>query len=761
VPRAAYNPSRRRFLIAGATIAGGLTVGLALDSLTDRLGDPTLVPVRDGQLALNAWLKIDRHGVVTVMVPRAEMGQGTHTALSMLVAEELDADWSRVRVENAPVERVYGNVAIIQSSLGTPAETDGLLLHLARAGLGKFAALVGVQVTGGSSSVRDAWTPMRIAGATARAMLVNVAAERWNLLPTQLITRNGGVEFPPEKRIADFGTLVAAAAEAGLPTDVRLKARADWRLIGNSPPRVDAVAKGNGAAIFGLDVRAPELLYAAVRQLGLPGDKVSVADTRNALSNPGVKKIVPIASGVAVVADSFWRASKAAQSIQLKLQSAANFDDVSLDAAIDTALSAAEATSYEARGDAMTVLGDGTETHAALYRVPYLAHACMEPMNCTVKVTASACELWLGHQAPSLVTDAAADQLGLSEDAITLHQTFLGGGFGRRVELDVVGIAIEVGRAMPGQTVQVIWSREEDIQHDMYRPAAAAQMRGAIAADGLPVALYHRLTSSSVVRSFMSRLNASLAPETEEPANAEGMSARPYAIEHVSIEHVPLELPVPVGFWRSIGFSQNGFFYEAFLDELAGLAGRDPFAYRQDLLRSQPRHLRVLNTAARAAGWEPNSSAPKGFGRGIALVESFGSIVAQVLELELVAPDAVKLLRVICAIDCGTVVHPDQVRAQMESSITFGLSAALFGKINFQAGQVQQSNFHDYPVMRMQQMPQIDVLIVDSIAEPGGVGEPGTPPIAPALVNALYSATGKRFRELPLIGEHLRLVSDH
>ena len=756
---AAYNPSRRRFLVAGASVAGALVVGFTLNSLSDRLGDGRTVPVSNGEIALNAWLKIDRDGYVTVMVPRAEMGQGVHTALAALVAEELDADWDRVRVEQAPVERIYGNVALVQNAL--PVDDDsGLVVHLARAGLGTVAALLGLQVTGGSTSIRDAWQPMREAGATARAMLVQVAAERWNLLPEQLLVRNGVVEFPPENRKADYAALVAVAARLGLPSNVRLKPLAEHRLIGAPVQRLDIPAKINGTAMFAIDARAAGLLYASIRHVGVAGERLQGFDAGATKAMSGVRRVVRLPNAVAVVADSYWRAHKAAIALVLQTEVHATLNDEAIQLALERALRSAQPDVHESRGEPLAELTasptSDAKTHSARYQVPYLAHACMEPMNCTVRLSTTQIELWIGHQAPSLVLDAVNDATGLSGSSVILHQTYLGGGFGRRVELDAVRSAIAIAKAMPGETIQLIYSREEDLRHDVYRPAAAAEFEAKLDLQGLPQVLRARLSSSSVVSAFMARVNGAEQVDEEERSNTEGVTHRPYAIEHVQIEHVPPQLPIPVGFWRSVGYSQNSFFYESFIDELASVAGIDPFAYRKQLLKDAPAHLRVLATAARAAGWD-NAEVRADFGRGIALVESFGSIVAQVVEVDVVSTGAIQLRRVVCAVDCGIVVNPDQLRAQMESSIVFGLSAALFGEINFDDGSVRQSNFHDYPVLRMRQMPEIEVHIVKSLRAPGGAGEPGTPPSAPALANAIFAATGERLRSLPLLGNELRI----
>lgn len=739
-------PSRRHFLIAGAAAGGALLIGFGLRD-PGRVGDGSGVPVSGSEVALNAYLKLDAEGGITVLLPRAEMGQGVSTALPMLLAEELAVDVASVRVEFAPAGPEYANVAIVLDGLPTTAEAAGPLAALQRGATARVARWMGLQVTGGSTSVRDAWLPMREAGAVARELLLRAAGAKWGVERARLYAADGRVHDPRGGRTLGYADLAVRAARLPPDRPPALRGPAGWTQIGTSPRRLDGLAKVSGTARFGIDARPEGLLYAALALLPAPARRLTSADTEAARAMRGVQAVVMLPDGVAVVADNSWRARQAADAVRLSGEGGpAVRDEAELATLLDTALDAGEARVYEQRGAALGA-ADAT-TLDADYAVPFLAHACMEPLNCTARIDADACTLWLPTQAPELARGLAALTLGLSRQQVTVERTYLGGGFGRRAEMDVVRTALRVAQALPGRAVQVLWSREQDFAHDVFRPAARARLRARLGADGLPLALHVRLASDSVLRGLKGRLWAGLDRDGPDPTCVDGCIERPYALPRVQVEHVAVHSGIPVGFWRSVGFSQNVFFYESFVDEMALAAGIDALDYRRRLLGGHPRHLAVLERAARAAGWE-EPLAP-GRGRGIALAECFASIVAQVVEVS-VSGDRLRVERVTCAIDCGTVVHPDQVRAQISGAIVFALSAALWGRIDLRDGAVQESNFDGQPLLRMPDMPAVVVELLDRRpAPPGGVGEPGVPPLAPALANALFAASGQRVRQLPI-----------
>jgi isoquinoline 1-oxidoreductase beta subunit len=632
----------------------------------------------------------------------------------MLIAEELEADWSKIRIEFAPADKAYINT------------------------------LIGMQGTGGSTSVRAAWTPLRKAGAAAREMLVSAAAQTWGVDRSECRAERGAVMHAPSKRRLTYGTLVAKAATLPAPQDVALKDPKDWRILGTGVRRLDTPPKVDGSARFGIDVTVPGMLVAVVARCPVIGGKVASFDATKAKAVPGVRHVVQITSGVAVVADGYWPAMKGREALELKWDEGPNARVSS--ASISQLLNQrADQPGAVARhdGDPDTALTGAATRYEATYELPFLAHATMEPMNGTAHVRPDGVDIWAPTQFQTSVQGLGARIGGVPLEKVKVHTTYLGGGFGRRSELDFIQEALETSKAV-GAPVKVIWSREDDIQHDQYRPACVHRLRAGVDANGQPVAWTHRIVAPSI----MARVFPDFVKNGIDPEAVEGGVGMPYAIPNAHVDYHMPDTGIPVGFWRSVNNTFHAFVVESFVDELAHGAKKDPYEYRRDLLGKAPRHLGVLNLAATKAGW--GTPLPEGRSRGIAVWKSFESYVAEVAELSMTQEGGVRVHRVVCAVDCGPVVNPSIVEAQMQSGIVYGLTAALWGEITIDSGRVRQSNFHDYPMVRMAEMPTIEVHIVPSSDEQGGVGEPATPPIAPAVCNAIFAATGKRIRKLPI-----------
>jgi len=758
-PPKAQKKWRRRFLITAGVLGGALAIGVwRLYRERDRLSPPPGLKARDREAILTAWLKIAPDGRITVEVPRQEMGQGITTALPMLVAEELDVDLAQVGFEQAPVDPVYANATILGDSVPFRPDDASWFAAIARVTQAKFGEVLGVMATGGSTSVRDAWEPMRRAGATARAMLVEAAAKQMGVAAAQCTVRNGVIEHTGSGKRATFGEVAVAAANLPIPREVSLKDPTRFTVLGRSQPRLDIPAKVDGTAQYAMDVRLPGMLYAAVAQCPAFGGTLKSFNAEQAQSRAGVKGVLSLpatstsAAAVVVVAEHYWQAKSALAAVDIVWDEGSNagHDTQTQRRRYEAQLAAGEGRVYDEAGNINTAFASPARLLEADYFVPYLAHATMEPINCTAVVRGGTdCEVWIGNQSPTLVNWYAAKAAGIDSANVTVHTPFLGGGFGRRSEMDVVMQAVMLAKRIPDKPVQLIWSREEDMQHDVYRPMAAARLRAAIDSAGNITAWYNRIVGQSCTAGLTARLLPEAASDLlKDKTTAEGAFDLPYALPNRKVEHVLAHEPVPVGYWRSVGHSYNAFFTECFIDECAAAASQDPFEFRRALLKDRPRHRAVLDTAARKVGWD--ASLPAGVGRGIALAESFHTIVAQVAEVEV--RDGTPLVRrVVCVIDCGYAINPDTVAAQMESGILFGLTAALHGEITVQKGRVEQSNFPSYDIVRLAQSPEIEVHIVNSGVEHlGGVGEPGTPPIAPAVCNALFAVTGKRIRSLPI-----------
>ncbi len=745
---------RRTFLLSALGAAGALLVGWGLLPPRSRLGDAARLPAIEGQVALNGWLKIDADGGATLAMPRAEMGQGVHTALPMLVAEELDLPLERMRITQAPFDAIYGNVAGVVALLPLhPLEREGLLAEGAEWLTAKVARELGIILTGGSTSVADAWHALRLAGASARAAIVAAAARRWNVPADACHTLEGRV-LCGASHMAHYGELAREAANLA-PDRIVLKPPTVWRLIGTPAPRLDSPAKVNGAAVFGIDVRLPQMLHAAVRMCPELGGGLGALETRAARAMPGVHDVVELpaeagaSAGFAVLADSWWQAERAAAAVEARWTPGPNatLDDRRITARLRAAVENESGFTFYRRGDVDAAFAAASRRLEAWYQAPYLAHAPMEPMNCTARVTPERVEVWAPTQVPSFARAAAAQAAGVAEDRVTLHVTQLGGGFGRRLETDVIAQAVRVARRSGGRPVKLVWSREEDMTHDFYRPAHVARLEAAIDQGGKLGGLRVRVAGDRIAPRWGARVYPLLSLDLPDRTAADGLFTLPYGVAHQRVQHVATDMGVPVGNWRSVGYSHNAFFAECFVDEIAHALGEDPYAFRLGLLGAAPRYGAVLKLAAERAGWGTPLAA--GRARGIALVGSFGSVVAQVAEVSLDDIGKPRVHRVVCAIDCGVAVNPAIIAQQMEGGIVFGLTAALHGRIELRAGRVQQRNLPDYPLLGLDATPEIETHIVPSRAAPSGVGEPGVPPIAPAVANALFALTGKRLRSLP------------
>ncbi|RAS03122.1 isoquinoline 1-oxidoreductase beta subunit [Cupriavidus alkaliphilus] len=668
-------------------------------------------PARDPD-DVNAWLRIDADGGVTIMVPSAELGQGVMTSAPMLIAEELECDWRQVRAELAPTDPVYNN------------------------------RMFKVQATASSTSARWSFEPLRRIGATAREMLREAAAQSWSVPVAQCRAVQGVVRHEPSGRALGYGALAARAATLPRPASVALKEPRDWKLLGRPTDRLDVPLKTRGAAVFGVDVRVPRMLVGSVMACPAFGGTLRRVDARPALALRGVRRVVPLDDAVVVLADSYWTARKGLAALQpeWQLPQGKPASDAALMAGYRDAARHASAVALR-HGDPDAQLQQA-QAYIAEYEVPYLAHATMEPMNATADVRADGAQIWGPTQVCGEIAQRLSGALGLPAERIAVHGTFVGGGFGRREEFDVFVQAALASKAA-GQPVKLIWSREEDIQHDFYRPAAAARFSAVLAPDGAGIrALDARLACSSIyVRNFPDRVKGGV-----DPKSVEGVVDLPYALPHVAVRHAMVNTAVPVGFWRGVGYTQNTFFAESFIDELAHHAKADPLQFRLKLLADRPRPARLLQRLAQHVGW---GSAPAGRCHGVALSQAWGSLCATVVELS-VQGQRITLHRVVNAIDCGTVINPATVERQLEGASIWGLSAAMTGAITIADGRVQQSNFHDYPLLRLAQTPRFEALLAPSGERIGGVGESAVPTLAPALANALFAATGQRLRSLPL-----------
>ena len=746
---------KRRHFVLGALGAGGaLLVGWLAAPPRQRLTGAKPLPAAPGETALNGWVKVARDGTVTVMMSQSEMGQGAHTGVAMLLAEEMDADWSSVRLEQAPFDTIYNNIAAVTGSLFDP-DDHGIAKrgaeHVVRRLLREIPGMSG---TGGSSSIRDQWLPLRQAGAAARAMLIAAAARQWQVAPAECTTEAGTVRHG-SGRSASYGELAAQASRETLPMDPPLKSPEQFQLIGKDIRRLDSGVKVNGAAGYAIDARPPGLLHATLVLCPTVGGRVATFDAAPALAMKGVRQVVALdpvgklppgtsstAGGVAVIAESHWQAQRALAAVRITWDhgGAASVSSEGIFAQLREALDHGAGSAHLVRGDVATAFRSAARTVSAEYRVPFLAHATMEPMNCTVQLANGKATVWAATQAPAMARAAAAAALGIDAVNVEVKVPFLGGGFGRRYISDSIVQAARLARVAGGAPVQLIWPREMDMTHDFYRPAFLARCQGGLDTAGRLVAW--QLTSAGSNFGVPGLIGVA----------SDGVANTPYRVPNMRIAHAAVENPVPMGIWRSVANSQNAFFVESFMDELAASVGADPVAFRRAILPGRTRELRVLERVAALSDWgtAPASADGSRRARGLALHRSFGSIVGQVAEVSLSGAHEVRVHKVTCVVDCGVAVNPNLIRQQIESGMVYGLSAALHGEITVDRGQVQQTNFHQYQPLRMSECPEVVTEIIADADTPGGIGEVGTPPIAPAVANAVFALTGQRLRSLPL-----------
>ena len=702
-----YFISRRVFLKKSALTCTGLMVGLTYEPQSG------LAAKVENSKELGIWIRISSDGTTTFIIPSSEMGQGVNTSLSMILAEEMEADWQMIKTENAPVNSDYIN----------PESNSG-------------------QMTAGSSSIKGFWDPLRKAGAAVKLMLQQAAAQRWGIKVEECSAESGYIYRKNSSQKLSYGELAEAAGKLDIPSNPNLKNSEDYNLVGKPIQRLDIPSKTNGSAQFGIDVMLPEIMYATIRQSPVFGGEVLSYDEDAAKSVRGVKKVVLIPNGIAVVADNTWRAKRGIEALNVKFHGG---ETKGLDS---KQIQAELLKSLDDEGKTIT---EANQVLDLEYEVPYLSHAALEPMNCTAIVAEKYCEVWAPTQSQGGCMDAAKEITELDEEQIKIHTTYLGGGFGRRGETDFVKHSLILAKEL-GKPVKVTWMREEDMQHGFYRPASMSRFQIGLNKEGLPVSWNNQLASPSILKRFF----APMAWFNIDPLSTEGADDIPYAIEDFNLDYTEVDSGVPVGFWHSVGSSFNAFFIESAIDEAAHLAGQDPFLYRMNLLAGKKRFQDVLSKVAKESEW--GRVLPKGHGLGICIHKTRGSIAGAVIEVSTDDIGMLKLHKAWIAIDCGKVINPNTIRAQMEGGFTFGLSATLGEKITIKDGRVEQSNFHDYQILRLKGSPEISVEIIESGNEIGGVGEVAVPLAAPALANAVFSSSGRRIRTLPLSNHGIKIA---
>ncbi|KQU92506.1 aldehyde dehydrogenase [Mesorhizobium sp. Root102] len=743
--------ARRTFLIGAAAVAGGVAVGYYY--YRKPFPNPLEGDLAQGEVTFNPYVKIGADNTITIVAPRAEMGQGISTTLAVMVAEELDVGLDRVKVEHGPASHAYYNAVILEEGGPFAFFDESMTAQAVRSGLGVVGKFLALQGTGGSTSTRDGFDKMRQAGAAARQMLIAAAAQKLGVAAADLETADGSILHKASGKSLTYGAVAAAAAAMAPPAEVRLKDRTDWKLLGKPQKRIDMLAKVTGAPIFGIDVRLPDMLYGTVKMSPRFWSRPVKADLSKAEKMPGVIKIVPLETnyghGFGIIAENTWAAFNAAQAIDAQWSdpeyppSSAAISDV-LKQALGT-----KGSVMRDNGDVDTAFADAPRERIveADYGVPYLAHATMEPMNATAQLRGGALDIWCGNQAPTLVRQLCANAVGIEQDKITVHTTFMGGGFGRRVEMDYALCAALMAKETGGRPVKVTWTREEDMRHDAYRPAAIGKFQARLGDDGMPVAVDMKMAAPSITAGMLRRLFPSISPLGPDKTIVDGAYDQPYTIPNYRVSGVAAPVSIPVGSWRSVGSSVNGFFHEGFMDEIAVAGKIDPVEMRKRLMAAYPSAVKVVEKVAAMAKW--GEALPAGKAKGMAFTLSFGSWVGEIVQVA-DTPAGIRIEKVWIAADVGTALDPGIIEAQLVSAAIFGLSAAMGQEITFADGMVEQSNFHDFDAMRIFQCPVFEVAILENFHKMGGVGEVGTPPAAPALANAIFALTGKRIRTLPL-----------
>ena len=745
--------TRRAFLVTGGVVGTGLVVGIGGMMHVNKAIKKYSHKGMDEGASLNAWLRITPDNKFILAIPRAEMGQGVYTSLPTLIAEELEVNMNSIEVFHPQPAPPYSNTYML-----TQNEPNFFKGYNIQEKMFSYLTIVG---TGGSTSVADGFNNLRYAGATAREMLKQAAANRWGISVDNCTAKDGYIINTTTDDQLSYGELAAEAAEIKIKDLPTLKKKSEWTKIQKPVRRLDIPEKVNGSAEFGLDVRMDNLLYAAILHPSVIGGKITAINNQSKIEGlKGVKKVVLTDYGAAVIADNTWRAKNAALRLDVTEENGGNesISSTLINQKLDEILNQEPIGVHEEEGDVNAVFeGTADKVIEGTYEVPYLAHATMEPLNCTVLVNENDAAIWTGQQASSVALNLVNELTGIDKENIMVNITYLGGGFGRRAEPDFVQIATAIAMEMKGTPIMTVFTREEDMRNDMYRPAAKSRFKAAVKSDGTIEAWDNMIAIQSVSNSAMSRIMPSMAVDPkDDEATTEGARHLPYLMNNRKVALGNLDLPIRVGFWRSVGSSQNAFFTECFLDECAHAAGKDPFEFRRSKLGEHPRFKAVLEKVAEMSNW--STPLPEGQFRGIALHKSFGSIVGQVAQITQLGEKEFSIDRYFCAVDCGTYINPDTVAGQMQGGIIFGLSAALYGEITWADGGVEQYNFPQYEMVRMPVAPLTTVHIMENEAYPGGVGEPGTPPAAPALVNALFAATGVRERKLPLVGQGYRFV---
>lgn len=744
--------ARRTFLIGAAAAAGGVAVGYWY--VKRPYANPLASDLTDGEVTFNPYVKIAPDNTITVIAPRAEMGQGISTTLAAFVAEELELTLDKIKVEHGPASYAYYNSAMLEENGPFNFFDDSMLAETVRDALGAVGKVLGLQATGGSSSTRDGFEKMRRAGAVTRVLLLQAAATRMGVHPNALTLEDGEIVHPGSRQRLTYGAVAADAAQLAAPDTVTLKEKAEWKLLGKAQPRVDMFNKVTGAPIFGIDIRLPDMLYGTVKMSPVFGAKPVKVDLSKAEAMPGVVKIVPLSTtygqGFGVIAQNTWAAFQAADAIEVEWGKSSNPTDSAglLQVIADAAASAAGDVMRD-DGNVDVAFADAPQERVveAEYRVPYLSHAPMEPMNCTAQLDKGQLDIWAPNQMPTIIRWLCADLAGVPQDKTNVHTTSMGGAFGRRGEVDYALYATLLAKETGGRPVKVTWTREEDMRHDCYRPAAVAKLRARLGDDGLPVALDMRLAAQSMIASLIGRIFPGQSGMGPDNSITDGAHNQPYTIANYRVTGIKAPLTIPVSFWRSVGCSQNGYFHEAFMDELASAGKIDPVELRRRLMADYPAAKAVVDKVAEMSNW--GEKLPAGKAKGFAFTLSFGSWCGQVIQIA-DTPDGIKLEKMWIAVDVGTAIDPGIIEAQMFSGAIYGLSAAIGQAITFKDGMVEQSNFHDFDAMRIFQAPQFEVAVLENYHKMGGVGEVGVPPAAPALANAVFALTGKRVRSLPL-----------